>query len=629
MELLRLAIDFAPSGLLAVDATGRIVLANRAIEGLFGRSWSELTGQPADVLLAPSSRALRPFDPEAAAARQGAHGEHPLECTGLRQDGAEVPLEVDVNVVWTTDGVLTFASIVDISARKQAEERFRIAVEAAPSGMVMVDQRGAIVLVNRETERLLGYSRDELIGQSVETLVPERFSGTHPAQRAGFHAQPSARPMGHPDELFARHKDGTEIPVEIGLNPIRTGEGLLVLCSIVDIRARRTLEQQFRQAQKMEAIGTLAGGIAHDFNNILRAILGFTELASSAAGDNPRVQADLGQVLKATERGRTLVERILAFSRQRDASHGTLRLDRAIGEALDFLRASLPSSIQIRRSFDPHTPPVVGDETELHQVVLNLATNAAQAMEGDGILEVSLGPIVVDEEGPRAHATLRPGIYARLRVQDTGHGMPPEVVARAFDPFFTTKPPGSGTGLGLSMVHGIVTRHGGVIDVDSRPGEGTRIDVYVPAAPSADAQTEEGVATTPAAAHVPHILLVEDEEMLAELGRRQLEGLGYRVTAHTSSLGALDAFRANPQAFDAVVTDNTMPRLTGFALAKEMIRIRPEVPILMVSGLAEGLDPEHVYAAGVRMVLRKPHTRAQLADAVRTLIGEATGESGR
>ena len=498
---------------------------------------------------------------------------------------------------------------------EQALDLFRLAFELSPSGIIVIDATGRIVLANREVERLFGYEAGELIGLSIDVLVPERYRTRHPAFRASFFHNPQSRPMGAGRDLFGLRKDGSEVPVEIGLNPISTGRGAFVLSSIVDITARRLLEDRLRQAQKMEAIGTLAGGIAHDFNNLLRAIIGYSELVAGTL-TTPQAQSDMDQVRRAAERGQQLVQRILAFSRHRDLARTPMHLARPLEDAIHLLRASLPTTIEIRSHFDPDTPPVHADDTQVHQILMNLVTNAAQAI-GDqpGVIEVRLSPYPADEGFAQLHPTARAGLHAMLAVSDTGPGMAPDVVEHAFEPFYTTKPVGVGTGLGLAVVHGIVQGSGGVVGLDSRPGEGTTVRVYLPAA--AGLPREEPVER---AATGPRILFVEDEEVLASLSRRQLEMHGFGVTAFTSSLQALEAFRANPDGYDAVVTDNTMPKMSGMALAQEILRIRPGTRILLVSGLAETLDPGVIYAKGVSGILGKPHTGQQLVQAVNEIL---------
>ncbi|HXE81561.1 MAG TPA: PAS domain S-box protein [Vicinamibacterales bacterium] len=498
---------------------------------------------------------------------------------------------------------------------------FRLAVERSPSGMLVTDAQGRIVLVNSEVERLFGYSRDELLGQPVELLVPARLRDVHAQHRSSFYAQPQTRPMGAGRDLFGRRKDGTEVPVEIGLNPIPTKDGYFVLSTIVDISARRELEERLRQAQKMEAIGTLAGGIAHDFNNILRAIVGYSELALAKMHDAQGIE-DLAQVRRAAERGQQLVQRILAFSRQRELVRTPVRVERSIVDAIGLLQASLPRTLEIRTYFAPDAPPVRADETQLHQILMNLATNSAQAIgDRQGVIEVTLAPFRAGEEFERTHPGARPGLYTRLVVADDGPGMTPEVRERALEPFFTTKPPGSGTGLGLAVVHGIVQALGGFIEIQSSPGEGTTVSCYFPAAE----QTVEVSSAEDPAQTGPHILFVEDEEALADLGKRQLQAEGFRVTVHTSSLRALEDFRSRPDAFDLVVTDNTMPRMSGMALAQEILRLRPRTRILLVSGLAETLDPGVIHAKGIAGLLGKPHSGQDLANAVRSLLGSSPG----
>jgi len=603
---------------MAVNQKGEILLVNREIERLFGYNREELFGKSIDLLV---PRRFRPHHPEYRAqyftepsARRMGMGR---DLYGLRKDGTEFPVEIGLNPVDTPAGLVVLASVVDISARKRAEQRFQAAVESAPSGMVMTDRTGVILLVNREVERLFGYAREELIGKRVEMLVPVRFRGNHPGHRDGFYTDPKSRSMGSGRDLYGLAKDGSEIPVEIGLNPIHMDDGIYVLSSIVDITARKRSEEVLRQSQKMEAIGTLAGGIAHDFNNILLGIVGHTELAQVPSASQEQRTADLEQVLKAAERGRALVQRILTFSRQREVKRVPTILERPVRDALQLLRASLPATIEMREHLDPHTPEVLSDDTQIHQIVMNLATNSSHAMPDGGVLEIRLGRFEVRED-MIPPAGIRPGTFACLTVMDTGEGMSPETIQRVFEPFFTTKPPGKGTGLGLSVIHGIVQDHGGEIQIHSEPGRGTRIDVYFPASETPESMGgREGIDMSE---DKPHILLVEDEENLASMLMRQVQSFGYRTTVHTSSLEALEDFRSRPHEFALLISDNTMPKMTGLALTEEVHRIRPDLPVLLVSGIGAALEPSAVAAKGVRDILPKPYNSKDLAERIAKIL---------
>jgi PAS domain S-box-containing protein len=496
----------------------------------------------------------------------------------------------------------------------------RIAFDLSPSGMLVVDSAGRILAVNREAERLFGWTQEELTGRPVETLVPGRWRDVHPGHRAAFHADSHARPMGGGRELFALRKDGAEFPVEIGLNPVRHGDQTVVLASVVDITARREQEQNLRRSQKLEAIGVLAGGIAHDFNNILLGIVGHAELVLREAPLGERSRQDLERVLKAAGRGRELVQRILQFSRDAEVTRKPVHLGRALDEALQLLRATLPSTIEIRAELDARAPWVLSDETQIHQIVMNLAANAAHAMPSGGVLAITLGPFEAGPEFARTHPGVAAGPCARITVADTGAGMSPEVLERVLEPFFTTKPVGQGTGLGLSIVHGIVLAHRGVLEIESQPGHGTTVTITLPAAvvPTASIPTDR---EAPAGRRV-HVLFVEDESALALMQRRQLEHLGYEVTVHTSSLEALEDFRSRPGAFGLLITDDTMPRMTGRVLAKEILAIRPDLPVLMVSG-GDRADAGTIAAIGIRGVLRKPHTADELDQAIHRVLARA------
>jgi len=503
--------------------------------------------------------------------------------------------------------------------RPNSNELALTAFDLSPAGMLAVDEMGAIVLANHEAERLFGWSREELAGRPIEVLVPERFRAIHPGHRGGFLSDPKSRPMGAGRELFALRRDGTEFPVEIGLNPVRTPHGTFVLVSVVDITARLEVEEARRRSQRLETLGVLAGGIAHDFNNILLGIVGHTELSLRQVGASPGVREDLARVLKAAERGRQLVQRILTFSRKTDSARHPLRLDRPVNEVIQLLRASLPSTVEIRARLDPEAPAVLADETQIHQILMNLSTNAAQAMATGGVLRIELSRFTIRPPRGGEGSRLEPRALARLTVGDTGTGMTPDILEHALEPFYTTKAPGQGTGLGLSVVHGIVASHGGTMKIESVPGEGTTVTIDLPAAAPAEAHHEEGASETPPWRRA-RILFVEDEKTLAVMQSRQLEYLGFQVTVRTSSPEALETFREDPQAYDLLVTDDTMPKMTGSILAGEIMRIRPYLPVLMVSG-GDRAAPGKPRPAGVRKILRKPHTIDELERAIREVMG--------
>lgn len=379
---------------------------------------------------------------------------------------------------------------------------------------------------------------------------------------------------------------------------------------------RKHLEEQFRQSQKMEAIGTLAGGIAHDFNNVLAAITGYTELAKMEIHGNSDLAEYLGAISEGGARAADLVRQILAFSRLQEQRRNPVQLAPVIEEALKLLRATIPASIEFDVSLERGGHAVLADPTQIHQVLMNLATNAAQAMrDRPGRLGVTLENLVIDREFVSLHPGLHQGPYQRLSVSDTGHGMDSTTLSRIFDPFFTTKAPGEGTGLGLAVVHGIVQAHDGIITVYSQPGQGTRFHLYFPAHLDDGASTADAPSDTPRG-QGQQILLVDDEPPLIVMGQRMLERLGYRCAAFTHPLEALQAYRQAPESFALAITDLTMPAMSGVDLAEQLLQLRPDLAVILTTGYNASLTPERVRALGVRQLLLKPLTLAALADAV-------------
>jgi PAS domain S-box-containing protein len=397
------------------------------------------------------------------------------------------------------------------------------------------------------------------------------------------------------------------------------GEPVRMVGFMLDITERhhaedelRRLEGQLRQAQRMEAMGTLAGGIAHDFNNILGAILGYGEMSLRDAQKGGRLRRDLERIMTAAERGRALVEQILTFSRSSVIERVPVHIERVVREALDTLAAQLPSAVEVVPTLRSGNASVLGDPTQIHQVLMNLATNAFQAMPAGGKLRVLLESACL--AGPRtlSTGTIKAGDYVVLEVADEGTGIPPEIVERIFDPFFTTKEVGIGTGLGLSLVHSIVTELGGAVHVASRPQGGSTFTVYLPRCADVAESGEHEVPDIPRG-NGERVMVVDDEEPLMSIATETLEELGYRPTGYASSQAALQAFRAEPRSCDAVITDERMPGITGTALIREMRALRPFMPILLMSGFVGEAMAAAAREAGADEVLKKPLSRRDLA----------------
>jgi PAS domain S-box-containing protein len=504
-------------------------------------------------------------------------------------------------------------------ALRQSEAHYRALVEGSLQGISIVKRDGTRVFANSALTHMLGYARpEELVGRSIwEHTAPHELSRFRAAFEA--HLRGEAAPTHH--EYQAVKKDGTLIWVERLASPMTLNGEPVILVAYLDITERKRLETQLRQAQKMQAIGTLAGGIAHDFNNILTAILGYTELAMQERKQDRVLGHYLQRVLTAGNRAKDLVQQILAFSRQTEVKRTPIQLHLLIREVLGLLRAALPSTIAIRPVIDSHAGSVLADPTQIHQVVLNLCTNAAHAMrETGGVIEILLEAVEVTTDRTTVAADLEPGPYVRLTVRDTGHGMAPEVMERIFEPFFTTKNMGEGTGMGLAVVHGIVTSHGGAITVESTPGQGATFAVYLPRL--GDPTTSAVHTEEPLPGGSERILFVDDEEALAHLWQTVLEHLGYNVVVCTNSLEALNVFRAAPQSFDLVITDYTMPTMTGEGLAQELRCVRPDIPIILYTGFSDTMTAERAQALEIDALVLKPLRVRDFNLAIRQVLAQ-------
>jgi PAS domain S-box-containing protein len=489
-----------------------------------------------------------------------------------------------------------------------ADAIFYVAVEAPG--------RYRFLSVNRALLELSGLNESAVVGKLFEEVVPEE---SRQAVLEKYDQALSTCTKVSWDETYA-YPSGLR-QVEVTINPIVDAAGRCthLVGTVHDTTARKQaederirLEAQLHQARRLQSLGTLAGGIAHDFNNLIAAISGNADLALlEAAADTP-LHEHLLEVRKASRRAAELVHQILTFSRREPPKRENLDLRAVIEEALRLLQATLPPNIEVKTRFATATPRISADSTQMHQVVMNLSGNAVRALGNNGgIIDVSLDSIEADAQS--APQTLKPGAHVRLRIADNGCGMEPAILQRAFDPFFTTRPPGEGTGLGLSVVHGVVESHGGAIEAHSEPGRGTTFTVYLPASTTEVQTSDPGEVV---GGQGERILYLDDEESLVFLATRALTRLGYHVEGYSDPFSALEEFRAHPDAFDAVVTDLSMPRLSGPEFATALREIRPDIPIVMTSGYIRLEDVETARALRVEQLISKPSTIDELGRVV-------------
>ncbi len=517
----------------------------------------------------------------------------------------------------------------DITEKKESEEKIaRLAaiVDSSDDAIIGKNLDGTITSWNKGAEKIYGYEENEIIGQSISILMPrehnDEFQDLLDQIKRGD-------PIKHL-ETIRRTKNGSNIPVSLTVSPIMNRDNVVVGASTIarDIsdrleaeRQRQSLQFQLNQAQKLEAIGTLAGGIAHDFNNIIFAITGYTDLAMQDIPKDSSVYSNLKRVMTAAERSGEMVKQILAFSRQGETEAALIDLSPLIKEGLKFLRGPIPTTTEIKYKIGNKLGKIMADPTQMHQVLMNLCINAAHAIDDEpGTITVELTEEDLSGSFTQSTPPLSPGRYLKLSVTDTGSGIPPELIDKLFDPYFTTKEEGKGTGLGLSVVHGIVQTHHGAITVESESGKGATFNIFFPIVENKTSPTDHDSNPELSPTGREHVLVVDDEDQLLDMYERQLKRLGYNVTCFNRPTEALEMFKEAQNKFDLVITDFTMPTMNGLEFAKEIRSIRPGLPIILCSGVSETLPAATIEQAGIRTVVYKPLGKAEMAQTIRQAL---------
>ncbi|WP_175596951.1 hybrid sensor histidine kinase/response regulator [Peristeroidobacter soli] len=613
--IVRLTLAHWPAAAVLIDEYGHITAGNRAAARLFGYEQRDLTQFAIDELIP----AWRPLDRgESLATRRRA--------TGHRLDGSTFPLRFIQLPVEAGDARCTLIAVrprtghhrsghVSHVRNRHSEERLRAAVRAGRIGTWVWDLHKRTVWWDSAMYKLWGQRRHHgILPIATATAL------LHPEDREWVGRSMEEHIKGNAREISLEFRllrpDGVSQWVDVNGQIERDEQGVAtrMIGATIDVTARRNAEDALHHAQKIEALGTLAGGIAHDFNNILLAVAGNTRLAKLELAPEHPIQNNLAEIAKATARATDLVNRILTFSRQNDCRREVLQLQPAVEDAIKLLRATLPAMIEINTHFAAALPSVRADATQIHQIMINLVTNSAHAI-GDGAagcISVALDEVHVAQGGTLT-PELKAGRYVRLSVTDTGSGMDKATLDRVFDPFFTTKPVGRGTGLGLSVVDGIMRSHEGSVLATSEPGRGATFRLYFPAVDAAPSPTQPVVATPPAQGRGRRVMYIDDEDALVYLMIRMLQKSGYQVTGFTDAEQALQALREQPAAFDVIVTDLSMPGMSGFHVAQAIREVRADLPVVVTSGYVRAEDRVIAKQVGVRELVLKPDTVEELA----------------
>ncbi|WP_236891245.1 hybrid sensor histidine kinase/response regulator [Desulfoluna limicola] len=625
---LQVLLDNLPALVAYVRADGTYLFVNRQYEKLRAGDCTKLIGKPMGFVLGPVVyEKVMPFI-EKALSGQAVSFEVEVPFADGRLRWLRVEYKPDIDEKGDVKGYIALGTDitrlkVSEQCLKESERQYRQLFELAQEGIWAIDDDSVTTMVNPAMAKMLGYDVMEMIGTNFFDFMDETGR-----KLAGGIVEGDQHGTGEQVDCELIRRDGERVYTTMKMSSIYGDDGRYAgaIIGVVDVTYRKKAEEENKklekhmvQIQKMEAIGTLAGGIAHDFNNILSVVVGFTELACEDARKGSAQLDNLREVLSAAQRARDLVSQILTFARQGDVSVRPVRFSTILKEAVKFLRSTLPSTIEISTRLTTEAN-VMADPTQLHQIIMNLGTNAGHAMADGGVLDVSLEEVELDAGKVRHAPEVMPGQFLRLRVSDTGSGMTPSLVESIFNPYFTTKEQGDGTGLGLSVVKGIVDQMKGMIEVASVPGEGSCFDVFLPIleweAQEYESRGEEVVGGD------ERVLYVDDEPAITIIGKGLLEMMGYNVETCENALEALKKIRKDPKAFDVVITDLTMPRMRGDTLAREIMAIRSDLPVILCTGQDFPLPEEHLKKIGVSALLKKPLGRTKLARTVREVLDQ-------
>ena len=597
---------------------GTFIEVNSFAEEVYGYTKSELLSMEPKELLPRKGQYTRQHDDR----RRRLHQESTIvfQNTHRKKDGTLFPVEVASSAFTLDDRKVIISIVRDLSERKKMDKERRQwgrVLEQATESIIITDTQGQIEYVNSAFEALTGYSKDEVLGRNPRILN----SGKQPKDfyKELWHTILTGNVWR--GRMVNRRKDGTVVTEEGSISPVRDEFGSISHFVAVkkNVTKEVQLEKKLQQAQKMEAVGRLAGGIAHDFNNVLTAIMGYAEILKLSLKENPRDEAHVTQILNSANRAKELVRHILSFSRGGSKELAPIHVLPIMREAVKFIRSALPSSIELWEEVEVQRDIILGNATNIHQIVMNLCTNAQQAMtEKGGQLRIALRQVELGDPVSQGLEQLAPGPHLVLSVIDTGPGIDENHLSKIFDPFFTTKEVGKGTGLGLSVVHGIVHSHKGEIKLESKVGEGTSISVYFPITEREPKPEKEKKEYIPGGTET--IMVIDDEPSVGDSLKIRLEALGYSVTVFDSPSTALKSFQQSPEKIDLVITDMTMPQLSGLDVALDIHRIRQELPVILCTGYHETMNRQKALQHGIDRFFLKPIPFRKLGMAIRDLL---------